>query len=301
LTGTTTYYVSASGCAGALRVPVTATIHPASVGGTLNGSVTVVSASNSSTLTLTGHTGRIVKWQSSIDNFGIDITDIAHTADQLTVNGLTQTTQYRAVVQSGSCGPVFSNAATITVSGVLPLQTASLRVSKQGTAALVQWKAFQQDQTSHFEVEKSGNGLDFIKAKTVLSTGANTETSYQWVDVQPLKGTSFYRVKEVLKTGVSQYSNIGRLSFENGHSGVSIIPNPITDGKVSLQFYGMEAGKYVVRMINSAGMVISETNLTTNGNSNHLFLLPGRVNSGVYQLSIANWKGSTTHTSVLVH
>ena len=300
LSATTTYFVAASGCASALRVPVTATIDATSVGGAVTGSTTVVSASNSTTLTATGTRGSITKWQSSTDNFTAIITDIANTANQLTVSGLTQTTQYRAVVQNGSCSAAYSSAATITVSGVLPLQAASLRVTKQGTAALVQWKAFEQSQTSHFEIDKSANGIDFSKVHAVLSNGAATETTYQWTDVQPTKGTSFYRIKEVLKDGGVHYSNTGKVIFDDGRAGISLYPNPVVDKKLSLQFTSMEAGKYIVRMVNSAGMVINESNITTNGNSIHPLQLPSSVRSGVYRVSATSASGRTTHASFLV-
>ena len=42
---------------------------------------------NTKILTLTSQVGDIVRWQSSSDNFNDQITDIAHTQAQLTVEG----------------------------------------------------------------------------------------------------------------------------------------------------------------------------------------------------------------------
>ncbi|KAF9658838.1 hypothetical protein HBA12_00910 [Tenacibaculum mesophilum] len=69
---------------------------------------------NSTTLTLSGQTGNIIRWESSTDNFTTD-TDIANTTTTLTATNLTTTTQYRAIVQSGACTEATSATATITV------------------------------------------------------------------------------------------------------------------------------------------------------------------------------------------
>ncbi|WP_416223649.1 beta strand repeat-containing protein, partial [Tenacibaculum ascidiaceicola] len=93
---------------------VSLTIIPTSVGGSIAGSTNVCTGTNSTTLTLSGHTGNIIRWESSTDNFTTD-TDIANTTTTLTATNLTATTQYRAVVQSGACAEVSSTTATITV------------------------------------------------------------------------------------------------------------------------------------------------------------------------------------------
>jgi len=66
-------------------------------------------------LTLTGNVGAIVKWQSSTSPFSA-WTDIVNTLSTYTSGSLTETTQFRVVVQSGSCGQGFSSPATVTIS-----------------------------------------------------------------------------------------------------------------------------------------------------------------------------------------
>ncbi|KAF9658837.1 hypothetical protein HBA12_00905 [Tenacibaculum mesophilum] len=76
--------------------------------------VPMCTGTNSTTLTLSGQTGNIIRWESSTDNFTTD-TDIANTTTTLTATNLTTTTQYRAIVQSGACTEATSATATITV------------------------------------------------------------------------------------------------------------------------------------------------------------------------------------------
>jgi Cadherin domain len=89
----------------------------ASVGGTTNYTGgTLCNTANSGIITLTGKTGNVVKWQTSV-NAGTSWTDIANTNTTLTFTNAANNQQYRAVVNnSGACVDANSTAKTITTS-----------------------------------------------------------------------------------------------------------------------------------------------------------------------------------------
>ena len=91
------------------------TVNPPSVGGTISGGTTVCSGTNSTVLTLAGHTGTVVRWESSLDNFATAGSAIANTSTTLIATNLSATTSFRAVLQSGSCSIANSSSATVTV------------------------------------------------------------------------------------------------------------------------------------------------------------------------------------------
>ncbi|MDN3675234.1 T9SS sorting signal type C domain-containing protein [Flavobacterium branchiarum] len=101
---------------------VVVTVSLPSVGGTVSGGTTICSGSPSGLLTLGGHTGSVVKWQYAISPFSSWI-DIANTTNATyTSGGLTATTEFRAIVQSGTCVTATSAVTTVTVN---PLPTIS--------------------------------------------------------------------------------------------------------------------------------------------------------------------------------
>ncbi|WP_037360402.1 gliding motility-associated C-terminal domain-containing protein [Asinibacterium sp. OR53] len=104
------------------------TVYAATVAGSLAAPATVCSTSNNGTLNLTGNTGAINKWQSSIDN-GTTWADIANTAANYTYNNLNTTTQFRAQVQNGACLVLASSPVTITV--LQPVTTANAGPDQQ--------------------------------------------------------------------------------------------------------------------------------------------------------------------------
>jgi hypothetical protein len=103
-------------------------IYPATVPGTVATNATVCATANSGTLTLAGYTGTILRWEFSTDN-GTTWSNIVNTTTTLSYNNLNATTLYRALVQSGSCTPLYSNNATITV--LQPVTAANAGVDQQ--------------------------------------------------------------------------------------------------------------------------------------------------------------------------
>jgi subtilisin-like proprotein convertase family protein len=102
-----------AGCVISYSSVVSLTITPLSVGGTVNTNTTVCTGVNSGTLMLSGYTGAVTGWQSSIDG-GVNWVPVANTSTSLFYNNLVAETMYRAVVQNGSCVPDTSAAASIS-------------------------------------------------------------------------------------------------------------------------------------------------------------------------------------------
>ncbi|MCX6181745.1 MAG: gliding motility-associated C-terminal domain-containing protein, partial [Bacteroidetes bacterium] len=116
ITASTQYraVVKSGTCSSANSATATITVDAATVAGSVTSDATVCSGLNGATLTLTGHNGTIVKWQSSTDNFVTPV-DIANVTSTQTYSNITASTQYRAVVKSGTCASANSATASITV------------------------------------------------------------------------------------------------------------------------------------------------------------------------------------------
>ncbi len=112
---TATYTVTpTSGTCSGNPFTVTVSVNPSSVGGTVTGGTVISTGSNSNLLTLAGHTGNIIRWESATSPFSTWL-PIVNTASSYTSGALTQTTQFRAVVQSGNCLMANSEVTTVTV------------------------------------------------------------------------------------------------------------------------------------------------------------------------------------------
>ena len=83
------------------------------VGGQVS-SASHTSTTNSGTLTLTGYTGTIGKWQMSTDD-GIIWTDIANTSDTYNYTNVTTNTKFRVILSNGSCGTAYSDEGLVAL------------------------------------------------------------------------------------------------------------------------------------------------------------------------------------------
>lgn len=112
--GPFTYTVNTTGTCTQTSATGTITVNPSSVGGSISPALTTnCSSSATGTINLSGNTGAILKWQSSV-NGGATWTDITNTTSSYNYN-VTVTTIYRAVIQNGVCSPVNSAAGVVSV------------------------------------------------------------------------------------------------------------------------------------------------------------------------------------------
>ncbi len=119
LSGSNPYQISATGLTALYPLGITSTSSPQgppSVGGILSGGGTVCPGSTSGTLSLSGHTGNVVKWQSSVSPF-TTWTDINHTGSTYTSGALSVSTAFRVAVQNGTSPIAYSSSVTVNVGG----------------------------------------------------------------------------------------------------------------------------------------------------------------------------------------
>ena len=185
---------------------VTVTVDPTTVGGTASPAATHVCSGTGTTIGLSGQTGGIVKWQASTDGAS-SWSDIASTTSPLSTGDLTQTTEFRAVVQSGLCSPANSSVATVTVDAVSVGGTASpaamhvcsgtgttIGLSGQ-TGEIIKWQASTDAGTSWSDIASTANPLstgDLTQAtefRAVVQSGvclpANSSAALVTIDTAP--------------------------------------------------------------------------------------------------------------------
>ena len=153
-------------------------VDPASVGGTIAGSATVCSGTNTTTLTLSGQTGNVIKWQYSTDNW-VGSTDVSNTTTTLIATNLTTTTKYRAVIQSGVCSTANSGEATVTINPIGQVnQPGSQVVCNATSTAAVTFGTVNTGGTTTYAwtndtpgIGLAGSGTGNIASFTAINTG----------------------------------------------------------------------------------------------------------------------------------
>ncbi|MFC4232297.1 beta strand repeat-containing protein, partial [Parasediminibacterium paludis] len=154
----------------------------APVGGTVS-SASYCGGSNNGSLSLTGATGNVSKWQYSIDG-GVVWTDISNTTTTLSYTGITATTRYRAILTNGACGTAISAVGIITVNPASVAGTAtgtaavcagtnSTTLSLSGYTGTIQWQS-STDNNTFISIAGATNS-------TYIAANLSTTTYYKAV------------------------------------------------------------------------------------------------------------------------
>ena len=89
-----------------------------------------------------------------------------------------------------------------------PQLTAFSAVETSKTVSL-NWATSSEKNSSHFIVERSGNGIQFDSVGAVTALGRfDLPTSYEFSDLQPVDGSKYYRLQIVNLDGTRNYWNI---------------------------------------------------------------------------------------------
>jgi hypothetical protein len=173
--------------------------------------------------------------------------------------------------------------------GVLPIKFSSLKAYQQNDNIAVQWTVENEQNMVKYEVEKSANGRDFTQVNTTKATGNDhSTTTYNWLDLNSIKGDNFYRIKSVSLNGSIEYSKIVKVSLGKNKTGVSVYPNPVKDGVIGLQLSNAPAGTYTIILLNNAGQVVEKSTLKhAGGNASETIKPNNYLSAGNYNLEVS--------------
>ena len=92
----------------------------------------------------------------------------------------------------------------------LPVQLKYFAAKKMSNGQVqLNWATATEQNTKNFIIERSADGINFTEINRVAAAGnSNTEVKYNTLDVNPIKGKNFYRMRQTDIDGAGMYSNI---------------------------------------------------------------------------------------------
>lgn len=167
--------------------------------------------------------------------------------------------------------------------GALPVTFSSFTAQKMEKSVKLLWTTEQEVNSSHFIVERSGDGRVWNAIATLPAAGnSNSRLSYTAYDNFPLGGTGYYRIKQVDLDAKFQVSVVKSIQFDFGYS-IIISPNPAKHG-VTISMDKMPGSHSMVQFFDAAGNLVhmQKTNQRT------LTLNTAAFPRGVYIIRITN-------------
>lgn len=196
-------------------------------------------ASNSGIITMSGHSGTIIRWEMSTDNFTNVIIPITNITNVYTYN-VSGVTQYRAVLQNSPCPVVYS--APVTVAGGLVVNAVALRecngrgkivataaggtlpytyfISPNGGIQSPSGVFYNLTPTTYTVTVRDANGCTATRKVTIPASltgpaitatvpSGPTQMRVDWIDVAPGGNTVYYQLRYRPTGGTWTTKNVG--------------------------------------------------------------------------------------------
>lgn len=146
---------------------------------------------------------------------------------------------------------------SLTTSALLPVELTSFKAYlATGKEVGLTWATASEINNSHFTVERSTDGKNWIKIGQVDGAGNSFERlDYSFIDPAPLNGTSLYRLQQTDFDGTTSYSDI-RSVTRRDDLGIKVFPNPASD---FLVLEVNEETEAIVEFFNATGKLVLST------------------------------------------
>jgi hypothetical protein len=139
---------------------------------------------------------------------------------------------------------------------------------------------------SHFEIQKSSDGINFIKIATMQGKGGNNKETAYTFDDNEVKAVQYYRLKYVDANGQYTYSNILRVSRDDVTNTKVLFSNRITT-MLALRIIDMNANNLSIKIIDNSGRTVKTQNVKINTGENSLNINTTAIPSGFYYLMLS--------------
>jgi Concanavalin A-like lectin/glucanases superfamily len=189
------------------------------------------------------------------------------------------------------------SALEIAGLAVLPVQLNSFTATKNNADVLLRWQTDEEVNNSHFNVQRSSDGINFTDIAQVNASGtASAPANYQYLDitVKAIAATTiYYRLQQVDKDGRKKLSDILLVKYSPASNLLTLLQNPVHDVlRLQINMPAKETVSVVVT--NAAGQQVLVKNLPLNPGDNFTSIPVQQLAKGMYHITLLSASGKQT-------
>jgi hypothetical protein len=204
----------------------------------------------------------------------------------------TSGTDYNANVLVWSGLTSFSEFGGGGQGGPLPVELTSFSASCEQDLVTLSWSTASEQNSSHFDVEKSIDGENWRVIGTISAAGNSTQDiHYSFVDSEKSIDQNYYRLNQVDIDGKNEYFGPITVACEE-NTKINTYPNP-SKGEFNLVIHSKTNEKVTFKITDGNSRVIS-TKVLDLQNGINLFPIRENLSSGVYHIQLITESGKTT-------
>ncbi len=253
-------------------------------GGVFDAFIAKFNSSNSTQLwgTYFGGSGKEQGFAITLDvNNNVYITGLTNSSTGIVTPGA-YLTSYNAMLTYAVFVAKFGNT-TVTP---LPITLTSFTATyiEQNNTVLTNWEVASQLNNAEFVVEKTTDGINYEEVASVPGAGTTPfSKSYSALDLHPVPGVSYYRLKQIDVDGNSAvFDPVAVFIGNNQNPSINVYPNPIR-GDATLIYISTDENPLTIDIIDITGRTVDSFTMNTiETGENNLLLNTSRLSRGLY-------------------
>ena len=172
----------------------------------------------------------------------------------------------------------------------LPISLFNFAAAAQPSKAVkLEWNTTNELNSSHFDIERSADGINFGKIEEVKAAGnSGLNQRYQYTDLQPVhlrNPVLFYRLKMVDKDAAFKYSQVLPVHFTENSLQFSFSPNPVQD-QLSVIVAAPGSKSVALRVTDAAGKQVYQHKLSSAQTVNQQNINVAGWGKGIYYIQL---------------
>lgn len=191
----------------------------------------------------------------------------------------------------------FSGFFMQTSLNLLPVKLKNFTARAEGITAKLDWNTSSEQNSSHFNVERSLDGNSFVVAGKVNAAGnSSSNRVYAFADnlaKVPHTGVVYYRLNMIDKDGKAAYSEVKSIRPAKVQLGAALLQNPVnSEARVLYQAAASET--ISIRVLDSRGQLLMQQQQQVSAGANQIRLATASLAKGIYIIEVnSNGERST--------
>jgi len=185
-----------------------------------------------------------------------------------------------------TCGAFSGNTVPVTVQSALPVSLTKFSATLIEPHVQLDWQTVSELNNDFFTLERSSDGRSFSELIKIAGNGTTIGTiDYEFLDKNPLPGTSYYRLQQTDFDGTSEFVGDILVINRDNEKNIRIQPNPIADDNLAFQVSGF-ADKMEIYVYNTNGQLLRKSVQQTINGITSINLPVKELSQGVYLLKV---------------
>jgi len=177
--------------------------------------------------------------------------------------------------------------------GALPIELIEFKTTVlQDNTVKVDWLTASETNNAFYSVERSSDGINFETIANIQGIGnSDVQNAYSYIDLKPMEGVSFYRLRQTDFNGTSEVSELRRIVIllQEEEIRFAIFPNPSrSNEQITLKSASREISIAMIKVYDLTGASLMEYSVDVPSQE---LQLPLSLQTGIYLVQIFDAQG----------